>query len=249
MIEPRALEGLPDPAGDTTAGLRDRTSTGESTGESTGTSTGTSTGAQGAPWETVTDSPPAFALLWTTGPDTTLDGVFRLLAMRLDAGGSWEVFDRTCDPFPETSPASDASTGSATPPILRGSGTAPRAPQRHPLPVESDDLPSGIQERLSIPKGLRRLQHSERDRGVFRTRLVRDSRVFRRIRRDLDEEPLACVALVQLSGRVEETGPVSGRGRQPGSVPEAGAQLPQGRVRPGGRSDVRLEGADSGLVP
>jgi len=106
MIEPRALEGQPDPAGDTLGGVHPRTSS----------------DARGAPWETVTHSPPTFALFWTTGPDTALDGVFRLLAMRLDADGRWEVFDRTCDPFPRKSSGSDPSRGSATARMAREFG-------------------------------------------------------------------------------------------------------------------------------
>ncbi|MEE8468382.1 MAG: hypothetical protein V3T22_08005, partial [Planctomycetota bacterium] len=118
MIEPQAREGLPDATGDHSGGVRDPSSP----GTSPGASTGASTGSQAAPWETVSDSPPAFALLWTTGPDTALDGVFRLLAMRLDAGGSWEVFNRTCDPFPEGAPGSDPSRGSATARMAREFG-------------------------------------------------------------------------------------------------------------------------------
>jgi len=118
MIEPRAVEGTPDPAGDATASARDA---GWIDG-SVGASTGTSIDVQAAPWERVSDSPPAFALLWTTGPDTALDGVFRLLAMRLDEGGSWEVFDRTCDPFPGSSSGTDPAPGSATARMAREFG-------------------------------------------------------------------------------------------------------------------------------
>ena len=55
----------------------------------------------------------AFCSLWTTGPDTTLDSVFRLLAMRAgEAGeaGAWRVFDETCDPFPSEQDASATAT-------------------------------------------------------------------------------------------------------------------------------------------
>jgi hypothetical protein len=37
-------------------------------------------------------------VLWTSGPDTTLDGVVRILARRKNAAGDWERFDRWCDP-------------------------------------------------------------------------------------------------------------------------------------------------------
>ncbi|MCZ6786835.1 MAG: hypothetical protein O7E54_06680, partial [Planctomycetota bacterium] len=69
------------------------------------------------------DAPPApwtreaagisFCALWTTGPDTTLDSVFRLLAMRAGESGkdrAWRVFDATCDPFPAEQDASPTAT-------------------------------------------------------------------------------------------------------------------------------------------
>ena len=43
-----------------------------------------------------------FAALWATGPDTSLDGVFRLLALRPGVDGGWERFDRYCAPFPDS---------------------------------------------------------------------------------------------------------------------------------------------------
>lgn len=41
---------------------------------------------------------PCFVVAWTTGPDTTLDGVVRLAARRRASSGGWEEFDRWCDP-------------------------------------------------------------------------------------------------------------------------------------------------------
>jgi len=41
-----------------------------------------------------------FATLWATGPDTTLDGVFRLQARRRGPRGAWETLDLFCAPFP-----------------------------------------------------------------------------------------------------------------------------------------------------
>lgn len=41
----------------------------------------------------------SFVLIWTSGPDPTLDGVVRLLARRRTAAGTWEEFDRWCDPL------------------------------------------------------------------------------------------------------------------------------------------------------
>lgn len=43
----------------------------------------------------------AFCTLWATGPDTTLDGIFRVQALRKKADGSWERFDQHCKPFDE----------------------------------------------------------------------------------------------------------------------------------------------------
>jgi len=41
-----------------------------------------------------------FCTFWVTGPDTTLDGVFRVQALRSAAdGGAAETFDRYCRPF------------------------------------------------------------------------------------------------------------------------------------------------------
>ena len=74
-------------------------------------------------------------MLWTTGPDTALDGIFRLLAMRLDAGGSWEVFDRTCDPFPVDPSGADPTPGSATARMVREFGVR-RADLCDAVPLE-----------------------------------------------------------------------------------------------------------------
>ncbi|MBI5364359.1 MAG: hypothetical protein HZA53_14360, partial [Planctomycetes bacterium] len=41
---------------------------------------------------------PCFVVAWTTGPDTTLDGVVRVAARRRASAGGWEEFDRWCDP-------------------------------------------------------------------------------------------------------------------------------------------------------
>ena len=56
-------------------------------------------GAAAPPWRLV--------VIWATGADTTLDGVFRVQALRRVPGerggaGAWERFDRWCDPFPES---------------------------------------------------------------------------------------------------------------------------------------------------
>lgn len=44
------------------------------------------------------DSPPAFVVLWATGPDPGLDGVFRVLALA-PAPDGWRAFDRWCRPY------------------------------------------------------------------------------------------------------------------------------------------------------
>jgi len=60
-------------------------------------------GAQPAgafPWGALAMDSPAFCTLWTTGPDTSIDGVFRIQARRkCPESGEWEEFDRYCDPF------------------------------------------------------------------------------------------------------------------------------------------------------
>lgn len=45
---------------------------------------------------------PAFCTLWVTGPDTTLDGIFRVQALRKSRTGEWERWERWCRPFEET---------------------------------------------------------------------------------------------------------------------------------------------------
>lgn len=52
------------------------------------------TGDHGPAWR--------FAAVWATGPDTSLDGVFRLMALRPGPDGGWESFDRFCAPFPHS---------------------------------------------------------------------------------------------------------------------------------------------------
>jgi len=53
----------------------------------------------------------AFCTLWTSGPDTTLDGVFRIQAVRAaGGGGTWERFGRWCDPFPDSAGDAGAAT-------------------------------------------------------------------------------------------------------------------------------------------
>ncbi len=41
----------------------------------------------------------AFVVLWATGPDTALDGVFRMQALRRASDGGWLAFERMCVPF------------------------------------------------------------------------------------------------------------------------------------------------------
>jgi len=63
------------------------------------------------PWDTGPDTERVvFCALWTTGPDTLLDGVFRFLALRPEKGGGWEVFDQWCKPFDAQSETDSAAT-------------------------------------------------------------------------------------------------------------------------------------------
>jgi ATP-dependent DNA helicase DinG len=56
--------------------------------------------AEGLPWGGCPPTPSsAFATIWATGPDTTLDGVFRVRGLRRSPEGGWESFDRFCRPF------------------------------------------------------------------------------------------------------------------------------------------------------
>ena len=59
-------------------------------------------GEELAPWVDAQQGGPAFVCLWTTGPDTMLDGVFRILAMAPGSDGGWRTFDRFCEPFPDS---------------------------------------------------------------------------------------------------------------------------------------------------
>jgi hypothetical protein len=50
------------------------------------------------PWALEGAGDVAFAVLWATGTDTALDGVFRLEALRRREG-EWQRFERLCRPF------------------------------------------------------------------------------------------------------------------------------------------------------
>ena len=50
------------------------------------------------PWNAGPSTPPAFVVLWTTGSDPALDGLFRVLALRPDGEG-WRAFDAWSLPF------------------------------------------------------------------------------------------------------------------------------------------------------
>lgn len=53
------------------------------------------------PWESLPDRRPVFAVIWATGADPRLDGVFRLAALRASDDRTWESFDSWVDPFPD----------------------------------------------------------------------------------------------------------------------------------------------------
>jgi ATP-dependent DNA helicase DinG len=74
--------------------------------------------AEPLPWEGLSLGGLAFGSLWTTGPDPTVDGVVRLLALR--AAG--ESFDRRCDPDGQ---ADAASFDAAWPELERFLGAGP----------------------------------------------------------------------------------------------------------------------------
>ncbi|MCH2103836.1 MAG: hypothetical protein MK297_07500 [Planctomycetes bacterium] len=61
-----------------------------------------------APWS-LDVGPPVFASIWSTGPDPTTDGALRLQALRRNADGTWERFDRYADPFPDRSSSLSAA--------------------------------------------------------------------------------------------------------------------------------------------
>jgi hypothetical protein len=61
---------------------------------------GTADRGRNAPWPPAALGRVAACVLWTTGPDTTIDGVFRVQALRRGADGAWQAFDAFCDPFP-----------------------------------------------------------------------------------------------------------------------------------------------------
>ena len=86
------------------------------------------------PWdEEGAGDAPAFCVLWTTGPDTGLDGVFRMQALRRTPDGhGWESFDRTCDPFPNRA----ADTGAATARMAREFGVTARTLEARPPACE-----------------------------------------------------------------------------------------------------------------
>ncbi len=51
----------------------------------------------------------AFAQLWTSGPDPSVDGLIRIEALRWTASGEIESFERWCNPFPgQAEPAASA---------------------------------------------------------------------------------------------------------------------------------------------
>jgi ATP-dependent DNA helicase DinG len=57
---------------------------------------------EAVPWEGLPLRDAVFCGLWATGPDTAVDGVVRIMALRVGAGsGELERFDRLCNPFPE----------------------------------------------------------------------------------------------------------------------------------------------------
>ena len=91
-----------------------------------------------APWDAPGEQDaPAFCVLWTTGPDTTLDGVFRIQAVRRGPDGhGWESFDRTCDPFGDKAESASSKGGegpsAATARMVREFGMTSRRLEESP---------------------------------------------------------------------------------------------------------------------
>ncbi|MCA8980603.1 MAG: DEAD/DEAH box helicase [Planctomycetes bacterium] len=68
-------------------------------------------------WQRLAPDRPAFVTFWATGPDTAVDGVFRVSALRPAADGNgWESFDRFARPF------EDSEDATATKRMLREYG-------------------------------------------------------------------------------------------------------------------------------
>jgi len=70
-------------------------------------------------WQRLAPERPALVTFWATGPDTAVDGVFRVFALRPAAeGDGWESFDRFARPF------DDGDDASATRRMLREYGVS-----------------------------------------------------------------------------------------------------------------------------
>ncbi|MDP6540748.1 MAG: helicase C-terminal domain-containing protein [Planctomycetota bacterium] len=91
------------------------------------------------PWDAAGEGDAqALCVLWSTGPDTAIDGVFRIQAVRRGAGGrGWDRFDRTCDPSTAPARATGAETGAATARMVREFGVDSRKLEASPRAEEA----------------------------------------------------------------------------------------------------------------
>ena len=103
-----------------------------------------------------------------------------------------------------------------SPCVLVPAGLQLFQPPHHIRPqVKANHPPPGIQQRLLIAQGLGHLEHAKGHRRIWRSGFVRDRSVIWGIGGKLDKEAVSGVALVELSGRVEETRPVANRMSHP----------------------------------
>jgi ATP-dependent DNA helicase DinG len=93
--------------------------------------TDSSASPEHAPWLAMHVERTVFCALWTSGADTTLDGIFRVQALRRGADdGRVEAFDSLCNPFAEgdDDPATQARMARELGIAREDLGRAPRAP-------------------------------------------------------------------------------------------------------------------------
>ena len=79
--------------------------------------------------------------------------------------------------------------------------------------MEPNHIATCVQQGSAITERLGPFQHAEADGGGVASGFVRNTDVFRHLGRELDEEPMAGVAFVQLACGVEEARSVPDRGR------------------------------------
>tara|TARA_R110002096_G_scaffold3696_3_gene18122 strand:- start:3686 stop:6961 length:3276 start_codon:yes stop_codon:yes gene_type:complete len=174
------------------------------------------------PWEN--SPPPAFACLWTTGPDPKLDRVFRVLALR-NVDGEWETFDRWC--------------------VDGAEGAAVSSRMRLEFGVEASDLADAT----DADEVLAELRHFLEGSGVVSD----DGESFERwLEMRAPGEPLPVTGITELAsllapGRLslQGHGLVRGLGREPSTGPDR-ALFPTELVEAAGALVERFSKADLG---